>query len=210
MKDLTNKKFNKLLVTSFSHRNGKHYYWNIKCDCGNTKTMRADTIKRSDVGGCGCGVAESQRLNPHNVKHRLSHTPFSGTYYAMRSRCDKKTNNMYYNYGAKGVTYEWKTFKHFYDDMYASYQEALDKANGQRITLDRIDNSKGYSTDNCRWSSYKEQGRNRTNNVMFTHTGKTKCLSEWAEENGMQTSTLWARIRNYGWTFEKAISTPVR
>jgi hypothetical protein len=210
MIDLTNKKFNKLLVTSFSHRKGKHYYWNVLCDCGNKKTMRVDTLKSPKVFGCGCVVAENQKANPHNVKHRLSHTQFSNTYYTMRSRCEKPHNKNYKFYGAKGTTCSWNTFEQFKLDMYESFVESLKLNEGKRISLDRIDNSKGYSKENCRWATYKEQGANRTNNRLIKHNNETRCLTEWAELHNMKVVTLWARISKYGWSFEKAISTPVR
>jgi hypothetical protein len=79
-----------------------------------------------------------------------------------------------------------------------------DAPRGQ-CTIDRIDNSKGYSPDNCRWATIKEQNRNQRNNLVFNG----KCLAEWAEISGINYNTLKYRLRN-GWTFEKTISTPVK
>jgi hypothetical protein len=51
-------------------------------------------------------------------------------------------------------------------------------------SLDRIDNNSGYSPENCRWATSKEQNRNRRDNVMLTFNGQTKCVAEWAEQYG--------------------------
>ena len=96
----------------------------------------------------------------------------SGTYNTwqkMKARCDDPQNNMYMYYGGRGLTYQkaWKEFTEFLQDM------------GERpvgMTLDRIDNAKGYSKDNCRWATKQDQARNKslqTRNISGC-TGVTK------------------------------------
>lgn len=77
------------------------------------------------------------------------------SWYAMKARCTNPKNKSYESYGARGITFcaEWKTFENFFADM------------GERpegTTLDRIDGTKGYSPDNCRWATYSEQRSNQT------------------------------------------------
>ena len=72
----------------------------------------------------------------------------------MKARCNNPANNRYQYYGAKGISYDprWEIYANFLADM----GEA-----GLSDTLDRIDRTKGYSLQNCRWASYQTQSQNR-------------------------------------------------
>ena len=82
--------------------------------------------------------------------------PLYFVFYAMFARCNIPTNKDYKDYGARGITVctEWETFEEF---------RAWSLANGYKVglTLDRDDNSKGYSLDNCKWVSRTHQANNR-------------------------------------------------
>lgn len=72
----------------------------------------------------------------------------------MKKRCNNPAQKDYHNYGEKGITYEaaWENFENFLRDM-------GEKPLG--LTLDRIDSTKNYSKDNCRWATRLEQARNK-------------------------------------------------
>lgn len=123
---------------------------------------------------------------------------------AMKRRCDKPYDTSYKWYGGRGIGYSqaWKTYDVFAQDMMPSYIPGL--------WLDRIDSNKGYSKENCKWSTPKEQQNNRRDNFKITIKGKTKNLCQWIEESGLKTSTVHQRIFTYGWTPDKALLTKVR
>lgn len=77
-------------------------------------------------------------------------------------------------------------------------------------TLDRIENSKGYEPDNCRWATMKEQQNNRTNNRILEYAGKHMTAAQWAEAIGIHVNTLSQRINRLGWSIERALTTPAR
>lgn len=134
------------------------------------------------------------------LKHGMSKTKIYGIWRSMRSRCENPATAAYKDYGARGISVceRWKSFENFYEDM-------GERPEGK--SLDRIDNSKGYSPENCVWSTSKSQSRNRRGLRTATANGQTKSLGEWAEETGLSVSTLWNRLQ-LGWSDEDAINTP--
>jgi len=77
----------------------------------------------------------------------------------------------------------------------------------QGVQLDRRDNDKGYSKENCRWVTPKQNARNRRTNRLITYGDETYCLAEWAERVGLTSVQLWKRLR---WSVERALTTPIR
>jgi maltoporin len=74
-------------------------------------------------------------------------------------------------------------------------------------TLERVDNDRGYSPDNCVWATKFEQNRNRRDLRLFTIEGKTQCLTDWCREYGMNTSTVKSRLIS-GWSAKDAFTVP--
>ena len=129
------------------------------------------------------------------------HKPTYTSWHNMKSRCDHKTSGNYSRYGAVGVTYssDWSNYDQFLEDM------------GERpegMTLDRIDSSKGYSKDNCRWATPAQQQANRKNCMHLTYNGVTQTAAEWSRSIGLTKAAVWQRIVKYGWTVEQALTLP--
>jgi hypothetical protein len=121
---------------------------------------------------------------------------------SMRARCLNPDNDAYRNYGGRGITIapEWDDFRAFLRDM--------GPKPSPKHQLDRIDNSKGYNKDNCRWTSATENLNNKRTNRSLTFNGKTQTVAQWAAEAGMNYRTLNNRI-NRGWPVERALTEPV-
>lgn len=117
----------------------------------------------------------------------------------MVSRCNRPNSPEYPRYGGRGITIcpEWLSYNQFYDDMIDTYESGL--------TLDRIDNSKGYIPENCKWSTPKEQALNRRSNRYLTVNGETLTVKEWSIKTKIKYSTITQRIDYYGWTVERAL-----
>ena len=93
----------------------------------------------------------------------------------------------------------WITFKTW--ALNNGYQEGL--------TIDRIDNNKGYSPDNCRWVNHKTQANNRSSNRFITYKGKTQTMKQWSEELGIDYRVMTQRITILKWPTNKAFETSV-
>lgn len=121
----------------------------------------------------------------------------------MLQRCENPNAHAYKNYGGRGITVceEWHNYETFRDWALANGYEETKQG---KCTLDRIDTSKGYSPDNCRWVDMKTQQRNRRNNVRLTLDGITKTLPEWAELTNTKPVTLRKRYE-YGWSVREII-----
>lgn len=95
-------------------------------------------------------------------------------WYNMRCRCEGRTRlDVQKNYVERGIMYEerWSSYQNFKEDMGETYEMGM--------TLERIDNDKGYSKENCRWATRKEQNNNKRNNLLFTYNGETHNKAQW-------------------------------
>lgn len=120
---------------------------------------------------------------------------------SMRCRCNNPNDSAYKHYGQRGIAVceEWKDFNTFYNDIGYLHKEGL--------WLDRIDNNKGYSKDNCKWSTKKEQARNKRNTRKVTFNDITATLAEWSEITGIKRSTLSMRFHKYKWPINRIFTT---
>ncbi len=130
----------------------------------------------------------------------LYQTPIYRSWYNMKTRCSNSNSPEYARYGARGITFDskWSTFKGFLTDMGFSYKEGL--------SIDRIDNNGDYCKENCRWSTDKEQSRNRRTSRYIKFKGETKTLAEWIEESGVKSSTFRQRFYVYKWPFSQCLN----
>lgn len=201
--DLVGEKYGRLMVLEYAHRNprGKSM-WKCRCDCGNTKVVLGTHLTSGHTTSCGC--YNEDIIKSRVATHGMSKTRLYNIWRVMRKRCGYENATNYENYGAKGIRVcdEWHDYSKFRD-------WAMSHGYSDNLTIDRVDNNKGYTPENCRWVDMKTQARNNSRNKLIMFRGETHCMMDWAEILGINYRTLQQRLTTYGWSIEKAFTTPI-
>lgn len=154
--DLMGQRFGRLTVQGFisvddrrANWKSRSAAWRCQCDCGNVIDAQALSLKRGSVKSCGCLI--------HRSSIKQNGGRLYGIYSGMKSRCYNPNATGYKNYGGRGITVcdEWLS------DFWAFHAWAMANGYAEDLTIDRIDNDKGYSPDNCRWATRADQNRNK-------------------------------------------------
>lgn len=169
--ELTGKRFGRLTALKIVGKRGKSNLWRCICDCGNETEVSAGDLNSGHSKSCRCyhpakhGYAAGGKVASENSI--WSH---------IKARCYNSNNPAYKNYGGRGIKVcdRWlNSFENFIADM------------GNRPTkkhsIDRIDNDKGYSPDNCRWATDIQQNRNTRKNRWIEYGDKRMILTDWAK-----------------------------
>lgn len=202
-------KYNRLTIIK-KYRKDKKTIAQCICDCGNKKDLEFKSIKSGNTKSCGCLQKElaSIRLKKRRTTHGESKTYFYKRWWHMRARCKFIWDKDYKNYGAKGIKCLWENYIDFKNDMYESYLKHSKKYGDKDTTIERINYKGNYCKDNCRWATFQEQARNKSNNRLITHGKNTKTLSEWARYAKMSHEALAYRLSK-GLSIEEAITLPL-
>lgn len=140
---------------------------------------------------------------PKAKMHGMKGTRLYRIWVNMRQRTKNPNNHEYGDYGGRGIKLckDWEKFENF-------CKWAKENGYAENLTIDRKDNEKGYSPDNCRWVTAKANNRNKRNNHCLAYKGETKTIAEWAEITGLSKAMIRYRVTKMGWSAERALETP--
>ena len=157
--DLSGNKYNRLLVIKRAPNKGRNTMFKCICDCGTIKDIGASNLKSGGTKSCGC--LDKEVLIKRNTKHGAKKDGISERLYriwkGMKTRCYYKKGSDFKHYGGRGITIcdEWKNDYSVFRDW------ALANRYDDSLSIDRIDNDKGYSPKNCRWATQSQQVLNQ-------------------------------------------------
>lgn len=191
-KDLTGRRFGRLLVNSLNCIENEKVYWNCKCDCGNQIVVLRSSLTSGNTKSCGC--LHREMAKNINYKHGMSKVRIYKIWTGMKKRCNNPKDSNFREYGARGI----KTCKEWTEDFINFYNWAMKNGYKDNLTIDRVDVNGNYEPANCRWVTQAEQTRNERSNVKITIGGQTKLLSDWARESGIDRRTISKRMK-LGW-----------
>lgn len=165
-RDLTGEKFGRLVVVHLEgrkeDRRGRPLLWACDCECGNRALVVSEDLTSGDTKSCGCYLEEyfeksNQRFRDKYQTHGLSGTKEHSAWKRMKARVFNKNNPDYETYSKTGMS------DSFADDFTAFLEDIGGIPEGMegRVSVDRIDHTKGYVEGNVRWATDKEQARNK-------------------------------------------------
>lgn len=151
--DISGNRYGRLVAVS----RVKNKDWMFKCDCGKAHVAKKDNVIGGRTTSCGCFHNDDLRARNHKHGH-ARHDYETKTYRCWKSmiqRTTNPTNSHWKYYGARGITVcdRWRhSYEYFLSDMGES---------PPGLTIDRIDNDRGYEPGNCRWADYSTQNNNK-------------------------------------------------
>jgi hypothetical protein len=168
---LTGNRYGKLVALEWARGSR----WRCRCDCGKETVVLTANLTRGNTASCGCirNIKSSKRA----TKHGLSNTPAYKSWASIKKRCFNPKDPMYAYYGANGITMhpEWVNDP-------AAFCAYMGQPPEEGMSVDRIDNAKGYVPGNVRWATNLMQARNRTTCVRVEFQGRTyQSVSEFVE-----------------------------
>lgn len=129
----------------------------------------------------------------HN-QNGLSNTKLYRVYRGVISRCYKKYDKFYNDYGGRGITIcdEWLGSNGFL----CFYNWAMENGYSEGLSIERKNVNGNYCPENCCWITMKEQQRNKRNNVLVKYNGEELLLSDVAKKTGLSENAIKYRIKN--------------
>lgn len=207
-KDITGERYGKLVVTKMLGLNRRHKRLvQTDCDCGVTEhVVLANSLRSGTTKSCGCAkiIAVRKRCTTHGMKTRANPAPEYAIWVALIARCHDPSAPAYPNYGGRGIAVcaRWRaSFVDFISDV------------GRRpephLTIERIDNAKGYEPGNCTWTTRSAQMNNTRLTTFVEYRGERVALTVLCRRLGVDVANVRWRLKNR-WSIEDAVREPTR
>ena len=172
-----------------------------RCICGKQKTIADRHLRAGESRSCGC-LQHDRRARHGNTRYGEWSSEYI-TWRGIIQRCEDPRSAAFAAYGGRGITLceRWRnSFQNFLEDV--------GRRPNPSMQLGRIDNNGGYTPENVRWETPKQNGRNKRSTRYITVGSETLAMAEWAERIGILPGTLRQRLSS-GWTPEDAVTRPL-
>lgn len=164
---MTGRRFGRLLVLHYI----ENRMWACQCDCGTLTSVHGGQLRRGTTFSCGCYRAEGD----HGHAKDNARTAEYEAWQNMLARCGRPNHPNYEYYGGRGIAVcdEWRS-------SYEAFLADMGPRPSSKHTLERLDNSRGYSKENCSWESRQAQANNTRHSKIITIGDTSKTLAQWA------------------------------
>jgi hypothetical protein len=197
--DISGQRFSRLTVIARAPSVKGHTQWLCRCDCGAERSVGSNDLRSGHTRSCGCWSRDEVRVRL--TTHGMTGHPAFSKWKGMLSRCSNQNTAGWKNYGGRGIAVceRWLSFENFWADMGSTWAAGL--------TIERDDNDKGYSPDNCRWLPKSQQSRNRRSTTFIDSPWGRLTIAEVARKCGVSWFAMRARVQR-DWPPERMFLGP--
>lgn len=138
------------------------------------------------------------------VPDKYCHLRIYRIYKGMHTRCENENRDCYKDYGGRGISVcsQWSGS----DGFFYFYKWSMENGYSDDLSIDRIDNNKGYSPTNCRWADVSTQINNRRTSKKYEYDGNMMSIKDIAEINNITYGKLYNRIVGRGMSVLEALA----
>ena len=210
--DLSGQRFGKLTVIKWLPRNERDpKYPNdpylCLCDCGTFIQAKANQLTSGNKVSCGC--YHDEYSHSYKITHQTHNDSYSRLYHVwstIKDRCTNPNNRSHVRYYDRGITlcdewFDYETFKKW--ALENGYDENAPRG---QCTIERVNNDKGYSPDNCIWANSKVQRRNTSRTNFYEYHGESHIITDWCKILGVGYNSLYHAVHNKGMTIEEYVT----
>lgn len=200
MRDLLGQKFGKLTVRAYAYKSNRLHYWWCECECGNVRACIAGNLMLGKSKSCNAGSCSG--MYKRGYSGGKGRTREYVIWDNMKRRCGNNSKASGWDYyGKRGIRVcdRWLDFDNFLADM--------GECPTPNHTIERLDSTKDYCPENCKWATRREQMRNIKSNVWLELDGRRMVLADWARELGCSYQCITNRLAS-GWSIRRALTTP--
>lgn len=169
------------------------------CDCGNIISPIITSLFSGATKSCGC--LQKEFIIKLQTKHSMSFDPIYRIYLAMKERCYYKSGLNYHRWGGRGIIVcdEWMNDCNLFFEW--SYKNGYRKG----LTLERIDNNKGYSPENCIFTNRLRQANNTRTNHIIKFNDEEMSMADFCRKYDLNYPKFARRIVRQKYSLEKAM-----
>lgn len=209
IKDISGQRFGRLVAVRPTGIFSRQALWECRCDCGGTVQALRGNLEKGRTQSCGCLQRESRHQRATHGDLVGKRTVEYQCHQAIIQRCHNADHPAFGHYGARGISVcdRWR-FGNGGLTGFQCFLADMGRRPAWASSIDRIDNDGPYAPENCRWATDAEQAGNQRRTNIVEWEGQKRPLYLLCRERGLSEEMVRRRIKNRGWSIQRALTTP--